>query len=183
MLSLSDLGAPCLPVKVNNFAYRSIWLIILINEGEEWKHRRSVVNPLFNRKMLVHNAEVIGEKMTLLLEILPLDSSFNMFPYLRRFILDVVGKVALGIEFHSIENPSFQFTSKEDSNLKMNPIELFSNITEALMFRSIFSFKWLWYLPLPLFQKEKKSMKLLQELFGKVVDNHKTPSNAGNICL
>ena len=54
----------------------------------------------------------------------------------------------------------------------MKRSEVVANMINALNFRAILPFSWLWVLPLPAFTQEKRSYQILENVFEQIISNH-----------
>jgi hypothetical protein len=72
----------------------------------------------------------------------------------------VIGSVAFGTDFETLEKPDKIYEDKTGS-IKLRLLDLDSAINEATSFRAFVPIKWLWALPLKKLRDERTCYKVL----------------------
>lgn len=125
-------------------------------EGDTWKHKRNVINPLLSQKMLEHHANLVIEKAKTLTKNITPDQSIDIHDLVSRLAIDVIGKIAFGEDFQLVES---------DNPEGMNAIKAFRETLAAITFRIFVPIQWIWKLPIPVLIREERAARALEQMF------------------
>ncbi|XP_059617474.1 cytochrome P450 4d2-like isoform X2 [Phlebotomus argentipes] len=92
--------------KNNLYNFLKPWLGtgLLISTGQKWHTRRKIITPTFHFKILEQFTEVFNRQGSTLVRLLQKHStgeSFNIYPFINLYALDVISESAMGIELNS----------------------------------------------------------------------------------
>ena len=80
---------------------------MFISEGELWKEKHKILQPLMNQKMMEHSTNIVHQKTSQLMDAIKLDLNegngvVEIVSLLKRYTLDVIGAMAFGVDFASL---------------------------------------------------------------------------------
>uniref|UniRef100_A0A1B0GJB1 Cytochrome n=2 Tax=Lutzomyia longipalpis TaxID=7200 RepID=A0A1B0GJB1_LUTLO len=93
--------------KNNLYNFLKPWLGtgLLISTGQKWHTRRKIITPTFHFKILEQFTEVFNRQGSTLVRLLrekhTSGESFNIYPFINLYALDVISESAMGIELNS----------------------------------------------------------------------------------
>lgn len=142
------------------------------SEGDLWKKKHHVLEPLFHNKMMKHHFNKISNKLGQLHAIIEnSEEVINVVPLLHRMTIDIISAVAFGIDVETLEKPQKVY-SDASGKISENLWDLFTLQHDAVSVRLSFPIKFLWNLPLPVFKKEADLFKILENLLQSAIDAH-----------
>ncbi|KXJ72911.1 hypothetical protein RP20_CCG016900 [Aedes albopictus] len=150
--------------KSGEYDYLSNWLGdgLLLSKRQKWHARRKAITPAFHFKILEQFVDVFDRNATELVDVLEkhADSgeTFDMFPYVLLYALDVICESAMGTSVNALRNSDSEYVRAVKQAASVSIKRMFDIIRRTPLF----------YLT-PSYQKLRKALKVLHGYTDNVI--------------
>ncbi|XP_062560967.1 cytochrome P450 4d1-like isoform X2 [Armigeres subalbatus] len=154
--------------KSGEYDYLSDWLGdgLLLSKRHKWHARRKAITPAFHFKILDQFVDVFDRNAAELVDVLGkhADSgeTFDMFPYVLLYALDVICESAMGTSVNALRNTDCEYVQAVKAAANISIRRMFDFIRRTPLF----------YLT-PSYQRLRKALKVLHGYTDKVIKSRR----------
>uniref|UniRef100_A0A182Q961 Cytochrome P450 n=1 Tax=Anopheles farauti TaxID=69004 RepID=A0A182Q961_9DIPT len=156
-------------VKSDEYRYLQPWLGqgLLTSSGEKWHQRRKALTPTFHFKILEHFVEVFERRTSSLIEKLHAHAatgeSFDIFPYVLLYALDVICETAMGTSIDALEQSDSEYVRAVRTAAGVAMTRMFDLLMKSPFF----------YLT-PSYFRQRKALKVLHAYTDRIIATRRT---------